>query len=95
MISLFHHYLNIRNINDYQSILSSEVFKVNVLNCTRSSYFQNVIKNIILTKYSNKAYLVASRGGHVVGIQMLSCEKLKYKVNQPVGGYIISYQSSK
>ena len=41
-----------------------------------------MIENMILTSYSDKSYFVASIGGYVTSIQMMSRDKLKYQISQ-------------
>ena len=41
-----------------------------------------MIGNMILTPYLNKSYFVASRGGYVESIQMMSRDMLKHQVRQ-------------
>ena len=50
-----------------------------------------MIENMILTSHSDTSYLVASRGGYVASIEMMSREKLKHKVSQQFlsGGKLI------
>ena len=55
-------------------------FRVNVLKSTSSSYVQNMIENMVLTSYLDKSYFVASNGGYVASIQMMSRDKLKHQV---------------
>ena len=53
---------------------------MNVLKSTSLSYVQNMIENMILTSYLDKSYFVASYGGFVASIQMISCNKFKHQV---------------
>ena len=53
---------------------------MNVLKSTSSSYVQNMIENMVLTSYLDKSYFVASQGGYVASIQMMSCDKFKHQV---------------
>ena len=57
---------------------------MNVLKSNSWSYVQNMIENTILTSYSDKSYFVASRGGYVASIQMMSRDKLKHQVSQQI-----------
>ena len=47
---------------------------------TSSNYVQNVIENMVLTSCLDKPYFVASLGGYVARIQMMSRNKLKQQV---------------
>ena len=55
---------------------------MNVLKSTSSSYVQNMIENMNLTSYLDWSYLVASWGGYVTSIQIMSRDNLKYQVDQ-------------
>ena len=48
----------------------------------KTSYFQNMIENIILTSYQIKLWIVASLDGHVAKIQITLHNKLKDEVSQ-------------
>ena len=60
-----------------------------------------MLENMILTLYSGKSYLVASWGGYVASIIMMSAIKLKHQVSQQFllrdmtflsrAGYIVSW----
>ena len=39
-----------------------------------------MIANMILTSYLDKSYFVASKGGYVASIEMMSRDKLKHQV---------------
>ena len=52
---------------------------MNVLKGTSWSYVQNMIENMILTLYLDESYFVATQGGYVAIIQVMSCDKLKHE----------------
>ena len=55
---------------------------MNVLKSTSCSYVQNMIENMVLTSYLDKSYFVASWGGYVASIQMMSRDKLKHQIRR-------------
>ena len=66
---------------------------MNVLKSTSSSYVQNMIENVILMLYSDKSYFVASQGGYVASIQMMSRDELKHQVRGQLLSRDITFMS--
>ena len=63
---------------------------MNVLKSSSSSYDQNMIENMILTSYADKSYILASLGGYVASMQMMSRDKLKHQQLQSRDKFILS-----
>ena len=66
---------------------------MNVLKSTSSNYVQNMIENMVLTSYLDKSYFVASKGGYVASIQMMSRDKLKHQVRGQILSRDITFMS--